>query len=333
VTEAGDAFGQQPAGTGPYRVVEFRPDDALILEAHDAYWGGLPPAARIEFRVMPEPAARIAALVSGEVDLVNDVPPDQVATLATEEGVEVRGIPVGAMRILYYNTRHPVLADRRFRQGLNAAIDRELIIASLWNGQAVLPRGFQFPDFGNLYNADRPAPMFDPERARRLIQESGYDGQPVSLWFPVDTFTLDEAVTQAVVEMWREVGIDARPQSMTLAEHWENPDQKPAIHTSNGNEFADPESWWLRWGDESTVGRLFWTPDEPRFYELGHQARTTLDQQTRYAAYQQMLDIWEEEAPGTVLHIPTENYGVRREIGWQPYGFYYLDFRPDNLSF
>ncbi len=69
------------------------------------------------------------------------------------------------------------------------------------------------------------------------------------------------------------------------------------------------------------------------FNQLGLEALSTLDKEVRYADYQRMIDIWEEEAPGTVLYIPVENYATSNDLQWQPYPFYYMDLRAYNLSF
>jgi len=328
-----EGFGLKPIGTGPYKVVEYRPDDALILESHDGYWGGLPPAARIEFRIIPETAAQIAALLSGDVDMINNIPPDQIATLESDPGIVVSGIPIANMRTIAFNTRLPVMADKRLRQALSLAIDRQLIIDTIWGGRALLPHSYQFDNWGPLFNPDRSAPAYDPDRARELITEAGYDGSTISLWLPIDTYTLGDEVTAAVIEMWKAVGINAEQQNMTLAEYYDDIDKKPAIQGSGNDEFANPDSWYIRYGKNSPFDVYFWTPTDASFDELGQEARSSLDPQTRYADYQAMLDIYDDEVPSTPLYIPAEFYALRSGINWTPYSFYYLDFSSRNLSF
>ena len=328
-----EGFGLQPIGTGPYKVVEYRPDDVLILESHDGYWGGPPPAARIEFRIIPEVASRIAALVSGDVDIASNIPPDQIETLESDPEVTLSGIPIANIRTIVLNTRVPVTANKRMRQALSLAIDRQLIIDTIWGGRALLPHGYQFDNWGPLYNPDRPTPAYDPDRARELITEAGYDGSTISLWLPIDTYTLADEVTAAIVEMWKAVGINAEQQNMTLADFYEDVDKKPAIQASGNDEFADPDSWYIRYGKGSAYDTYFWTPADTRFDELGEEARASLDTETRYADYQAMLDIYEDEVPSTPLYIPAEFYALRSGIKWTPYSFYYLDFGSKNLSF
>lgn len=327
-----DEFARRPVGTGPYRVAEFVPDDRLILEPHDDYFGGKPTASRIIFKVIPEIQARVTALIAGEVDLITNVPPDQLPVLQRASDIEIRSIPLANCHVLRYNCNHPVLKDKRLRQALNLAINRELLVKTLWNGQAVLMRSHQFQDYGSLYNTQRPYLPYDPQRAKDLVQASGYDGSTIRYNNKPGYYTLGNEAAQAIVEMWREIGIKAEVQLIDWADL---PKEERMVGSwSNSNYLADPEgAFWLRWGPGTATQRDWWTPENPRFNELGEQQRRTLDQQFRYQAFQQALDIWEEEAPGTVLWIPIEHYAIRRTVRWTPYSFYYMDLRPDNLSF
>ncbi len=330
---APDKFALSPIGSGPYKFVEMEPDDKLVLDSHDDYWMGLPTAKQVTFRVIPEIAARITALVSGEVDMITNIPPDQVPTLKQADNVTVESVPLANCHVLRYNTHHPVLSNKSLRQALNLAIDRKLLIDTLWNGAALQMRSHQFPEYGDMFNANRPYTPFDPAKARQLVKDSGYKGDTITFLTESNYYTNGLQAAQAIVQMWQDVGlkaevkvvenIDATPMDQYMVSNW-----------SNSSFVADPDgAFWLRWGKETAVQKKLWTPDDPKFNELGQQARQTLDKKFRYDAYQQMLDIWEDEAPGTVLYIPVENYGVRKGIDWLPYSFYYMDLRPDNLTF
>lgn len=328
-----DQFALSPIGTGPYSFVELRPDEILTLTANDDYFGGRPNAAGVEFRVIPETAGRVAALASGEAHIITNIAPDQVATLQGMDDVEVRSVPLANCHVLRYNTRHPVMQDKRLRQALNLGINRELLVEALWSDQAVLMRGLQFPEYGDMYNPDRPYTPFDPELATQLLEESDYNGEIIEFRTQLAYYTLGAEVAQAIVQMWQEIGVNAEVLVLdnVYADGVEN---IMVTNWSNSSFTADPDGgFWLRWGEPTGTQRDFWTPEDPRFNELGEAARKTLDKEFRYDAYQEMLDIWEEEAPGTPLYIPVENYGVRTDVDWLPYSFYYMDLRPDNLRF
>lgn len=325
-----DEFRRTGMGTGPYRFVSFDPDNELVLERYDDYWGEPVPVRRLIFRVIPEVAARVTALINQEVDIITNVPPDQVRAIRDASNVEVRSIPLANTHVLSYNTHHPALQDKKLRQALNLAIDRQLIIDTIWGGEAVLKRSHQFEEYGPLYNPERPIMPYDPDRARQLVEESSYDGELIEYQLQAGYYTNGEQVAQAIVPMWQEIGINAevriKESSTAGAERM--------VHTwSNSSILADPDGClWRSWGAESGSQKNYWDAPE-EFNALGLEARTTLDEQKRYENYQRMLDIWEDEAPGTVLYDPVEFYGVNQSVNWSPYSFYYMDFRAYNLSF
>ncbi len=327
-----EAFGQAAIGTGPYKIVDFTPDDELVLAVNEAYWEELPPVQRLIFRVIPEASTRVTALLNGEVQIITNIPPDQLPVLEGADNAEVRQIPLANMHVLRYNTNHPVLADKKLRQAMNFAIDRQLLIDTLWGGKAVALRGHQFEEYGDMYNPDRPLTAYEPELAKQLVAESGYDGSVINYETEADYYTNGLQAAQAIIEMWKAVGINAEirlrqpgesiPAAESMVANW-----------SNSSVLADPDgAFWRSWGDLSATQKNYW-PAPAEFNELGNEARSTLDKAVRFNDYQRMIDIFEEDAPGTVLYIPVENYGVANGVQWQPYPFYYTDFRAYNLAF
>lgn len=323
-----DVFGQNPIGAGPYRFVEMSNDDRVDLAAFVDYWEGTPPATTLVFREIPEVSARITALANGEVGIINSLPPDQVSAIERLTCCDLRSVLVNS-HVLNYRTDNPAMADRRFRQGLNLAIDRDLLVEALWNGQAEVPRSHQYEEWANLYNAERPRLQFDPTRARNLIAASGYDGQTVEFVTHPVYYTNGLAAAEAIVSMWQDVGVNAEVQ---VNENW--------YAASNENVEIEVRnlSDWLIVPDPHASILWSWTvtglwKDNAEFQALGEQARATLDVQERYEIYQGMLDLFEEEAPGTVLYRAREFYGVRSDLTWLPYSVYMMDFRPGNLAF
>jgi peptide/nickel transport system substrate-binding protein len=326
-----EAFAQAAIGTGPYRVVSLDPDNELVTERYAGYWGELPPFKQITFRVIPEASTRVTALINGEVDIITNIPPDQIATLEGADNVTLKQVPLANMHVLRYNTNHPVLADKNLRQAMNLAIDRQLLIDTLWNGKAVPLRSHQFEEYGPLYNTDRPYVAFDPERAKQLVADSGYDGTTITYATEADYYTNGLQAAQAIIEMWRDVGINAEIRLRQPGESIPT-EEIMVANWSNSSILADPDgALWRGWGEQSATQKNYWSaPAE--FNTLGQEARSTLDTEVRYNNYQRMLDIWEDEAPGTVLYIPVENYGVANDVAWTPYPFYYMDLRAYNLG-
>jgi peptide/nickel transport system substrate-binding protein len=325
-----EEFERTGMGTGPFRYTSFVPDNEIVLERYDGFWGDLPPVRKITFRVIPEVAARVTALINEEVDLITNIPPDQVETLSGQEHVEVRDVILSNTHVLVYNMHKPGLTDKRLRQALNLGIDRQLLIDTIWNGTARAKQGHQFPEFGPLFNADRPLTPYDPDRARQLVEESDYNGEEIPYQTEAGYYTNAEQAAQAIVPMWQEIGVNA---VVEINDEGKSGDER-FVHTwSNSSILADPEGCLVRgWGPGSNTQAQYW--DAPaEFNALAEQARTTLDPQVRYDCYQKMLDIWEDEAPGTVLYDPAEFYGVNTSVNWTPYPLYNMDLRAYNLSF
>lgn len=325
-----DEFRNNGMGTGPYRIASFVPDTEVVLERYDGFWGILPPAKRVVFRVIPEVAARVTALINGEVDIITNIPPDQLETLQSAEHVEVRDIVLSNVHVLRYNCRKAPFDDKKFRQGLNLGIDRQLIVDAIWGGKARMKRGHQFPEYGYLFNEDRPYTPYDQEAARKLIEESSYEGQPINYEYQPGYYTLSDQVALAIVEMWQEIGVNAQVLAFDTPPATE---EREVATWSNSSLLADPEGSLVRlWGPGSAVQANYW--DAPaEFNETIMIGRTSLDEQTRFDAYQKVMDIWDDEAPGTVLYDGAEYYGVNKSINWNPYPVYNMDLRHYNLSF
>jgi peptide/nickel transport system substrate-binding protein len=325
---------RDPVGTGPYRLVEFSPDQQIVLEANESYFGGAPNAGKVTFRQVPETAGRIAGLVSGEFDIITNIAPDQIAELERYDGVDVRTVTLANSHVLAYNDKQPVLADKRVRQALNLGINRELIVEALWGGKAVIPQGHQYPEYGDLFDATRSAPQYDPDRARALLAEAGYKGEPIIYTSQGNYYTNGLAVAQVIMAMWEEIGINVSLQNVENLEAVPN-EQLWVRNWSNSTRYPDPVgAIWIAWGPGGNAQKVWDSWEAPaRFNEVGAALQQETDVSKRQALAKELLDIWEDDAPGTVLFQPIEVYGVRADVKWQPYTFYYMDLRNYNLDF
>lgn len=322
-----EAFGQKPIGTGPYQIVSFVPDQALKFTAFKDYWDGAPPASSLTFNIVPEVTARITALANGEVDIATSIPPDQIQAVDALDGVSVKSVLVNS-HILNYNTFHPVL-NKKLRQAMNLAIDRELLSQALWLGSAKVLPGHQYEEWGPLFNADRPGFGYDLDKARELIAESGYNGEEITFHSHPVYYTNGLASAEAIVEMWRKAGLNARVQ---VNERWN------VIAREDPNYAVRNVSDWTILSDPAATIGWTWTisgiwKDKEEFERLGVEARAALDPVARRAIYQDMLGVFEEEAPGTVLYRLKEAYGVNDKLEWHPFTNYIMDFRREALSF
>lgn len=329
-----EGWARAPIGAGPYAIAEARTDELLRLRAHEAYWGGRPRWESLEFRVVPEATSRMNALLSGEADLVVDLPPDQMAEVERHPELEVLGGPITSVRMVNFNAFYEPLRDPRVRRAMSLAVDRDAIIGALWGGRVEVPRGFQFPVFGETYIADFPAPRFDPDAARRLLREAGYAGAPIEYRIFSGYYTNEVPTAQVLLEMWRAVGLNVQ---LRMVENFGQMYQAPIdglINSSQTVQLPDPLGMmWRSYGP----GQLFhtrlgiWRNEE--YDRLGTALTRETDGAARRAMHRRMLEISVEEDPiAVILHTNGVFYGARRGLGWRPGNTLTMDFGPNGTQ-
>jgi peptide/nickel transport system substrate-binding protein len=184
-----------------------------------------------------------------------------------------------------------------------------------------------------MYNPQRPGYVYDLKRAKKLVLESGYSGEPLSYRVIPDYYLHSVNAALMIIEMWRRIGVNAK---LELVETWkEVRDKGVEIHAwSNTIRLPDPVGGLLvSWGPISNVQKIYkhWLAP-PEFNQLASTVEHSADSLQRYTAFQRMLDIFEDEMPGTILYNPLYTYGVKSNIEWTPYPLYFMDFRPDVFS-
>lgn len=327
-----EAYSRKPVATGPYRVVSHSAADATVLEGFDDYFMGRPTAKRVTFKRVPELAARVAGLVAGDYDLITNVPPDQTGVIAGYKDIDVRSVVLANVHVLAFNEQDKVLADKRVRQALCYAIDRQKLVDTLWQGTARVPASHNFPEYGQMFVEGRKLP-YDSAKARALLKDAGYKGEPIVYRTQANYYTNALEAGQILIEQWKAVGINASLQVVENSTQLRGPGVQ-IFNWSNSTRLPDPlGAIWVAWGPagEAQVSK-FWTSAEA-FNKAGRALEAEVDPAKRKALFTEMLDIWEDEAPATILYQPSEAYAIKNSIGWRPTTFYFMDLRPDNLSF
>jgi peptide/nickel transport system substrate-binding protein len=238
-------------GTGPYRLVSREPDVRTVLEMNEDYWGAdeFPMAVTgIDFTPIQNAATRVAALLSGEVDFIQDVPVQDLGRVEGTDGLVLKTAPQNRVIFLGLNMGAEDLAsdsvdganpfaDARVRQAMNMALNRDAIRQVVMRDQSV-PAGVIMPPFVNgwteaLDTVSEP----DMEAAQALLEEAGYgDGFSVQLDCPNDRYVNDEAICQAVVGMLGQIGISVNLNAQSKAQHF------PLI------ENGETDFYMLGWG-------------------------------------------------------------------------------------
>ncbi|TWG94903.1 peptide/nickel transport system substrate-binding protein [Mesorhizobium sp. J18] len=321
-----------PVTTGPYKVVEFKPDNYLLLAAHDEYWGGRPPLKEIRFVEVPEVASRINGLLSGEYQFACDVPPDQIAGIESNEAFEVQGGTVLNHRLTVFDKNHEQLQNPLVRRAFTHAIDRQAIVDSLWAGRTRVPAGLQWEYYGDMFIKDWSVPEYNPELARDLLKQAGYKGDPIPYRLLNNYYTNQTATGQILAEMWNQVGLNVQ---IEMKENWQQILEKTpgrAVRDwSNSAPFNDPVSSIVAQhgpnGQQQQVGE--WTNEEAN--RLSVELETSTDRARRREAFKRMLEICEREDPAyTVLHQNAVFTAKPKSIKWKAASAFAMDFRPGN---
>lgn len=202
-----------PVGTGPYRFVSAAADDRVVLESNPRYYQGAPRNRGLVLRVIPDDVMRGLELRRGTVDLVvNDLAPDIVHQLRAEGRLQVVTAPGTDYAYLGFNLRDRTLADRRVRQAIGYAIDRQAIVEYLRRGLAIPALGV-LPPASWAFNAGVFEFTHDPARSRALLDQAGYaprgpDGVRLRLSLKVSSSEFNRLQSAVIQQNLREVGID-----------------------------------------------------------------------------------------------------------------------------
>ncbi|MDR1649184.1 MAG: ABC transporter substrate-binding protein [Synergistaceae bacterium] len=213
-----DEVNLKPMGTGPYVCVEWVKEDHITLEPNKNYWGAAPAISRVRFRPITNAATRTAALLTGEVDLIEDIPVRDVDRMKKADGIDVLDRP--GMRLIYLHidgNREPTpgvtggvnpMKDARVRRAMSLGIDRETIVRITMNGNGYAT-GQMLLEGKRGFLKELPVPEYNPEKARELLKEAGWDkGFKVKLDAPNGRYPNDAQIAQAIASQLAKIGIE-----------------------------------------------------------------------------------------------------------------------------
>jgi peptide/nickel transport system substrate-binding protein len=329
-----EAFSFKPVGTGPYRIAEFVPGQRVVYTRFDQYWGEKAPFSTVTVQRIPELSARITALKNGEVDLITNVPPDQLSLIQGDRRLKVESIVTPLFHVVIFNSLNPVLADPRLRRALSLAIDRNALNEALWGGKAIVPSTHTFAQFGALYMPELKTFEYNPIEAKRLLKEAGYNGFPIRYDTQAAYYTNGLLAAQAVQEMWSAVGVKA---TLNVTEKWTGGDaDMMSRNWSNPLYYPDPAGsfgvMWAPTGNSATEGRF---KANEAYAAAWEKFRFSIDLPTRKQAYAELMEMIRNDPPVLPLYQPYESYGMSVRVNWKPLPGhipYVLDFRAGRAS-
>ena len=331
--------GRAMVGTGPFRFVRFARGDRVELVRNDTYWGGAPAWDRVSFRIVPSDPARLAALLSGDLDLIEQVPTADLprirrdATLQAAQKVSWRTI---FFHLDQHRERAPGLTDKagkplarnpfrdiRVRRALSKAINRRAIAERLMDGAAIPASNLVSPPvFG--YAPDLEPDSYDPPGARRLLAEAGYpDGFAMTLAATNNRYVNDEQIAQAVAQMFARVGIRARVEAFPMN-----------VYLTKGRkgEFAFAMLGWGSFSGDLALRALVATPDaskgfgafnwsgysNPKVDELLERGFATVVEKRREELAREAMRVAMRDYAVIPLHHQVTTWAMRKPLVYAP---------------
>ena len=301
--DQGHDFGEEPIGSGPYKLVEWNRGDSLVFEANEDYFNGAPAIKSMTWRIIPEGSGRTIALEAGEVDVVIEVESMDYERLKETEGITVAEYDSTSITWLYLNNEVPGLDNQNVRHAINSAINKESVVEVALNGLGTPAIG-QLPSNLAGYSEEN-ADAYDVERAREFLAASGVD--PSTLSFPIitsnDTRRRAGEVIQANLQ---EIGINVELESMDLATY--------LSATSEGDYTAAIGGWTSNVLLDCLIGVYHSSVinasnktriSDPELDALIDEAGVTLDEEERNAILEQACARANELCPAAPLFLET----------------------------
>ena len=306
-----EAARARPIGTGPYRFVDYRPDDRVVFERWDGTFGEKAKLPRLVYRIVPDATTRALELLRGSLHLsINNLPPDLLPRLAGHRNVSVTIRPGANYAYLAFNLRDPVLRKLEVRRALALALDRDALVHGLWRDtveetETLLPPGHWARDDG------LPVLRRDLNGARRLLDAAGYPdpggGRPrLTLTYKTSTDETSVLQATAIASQWREIGVEAQIQSSDFAVFYQDIVKGSfRLFSLRWQGIVDPDHFREVFHSRSVPpkgwNRGFFS--DPLVDQWIERARTTDDRATRKELYGRIQRRVAEELPYISLYL------------------------------
>ncbi len=319
-------FGLKPVGTGPYKFVRWDKGSQIALAANDGYWGGLVPVKNVTFKFVPDAATRVAALLSGEVDIAAEIPPELGSRIASS-GIASISSQTDPMAVgVWLKPLRPPLNNRSVRQALNYAVNKDAIVRTIWAGRATVLGSPLFPGIFGYDPAVKPYP-YDPAKAKAMLAEAGYpNGFTINTDVPIGGVPLAKEAAEAVAGDLAKVGVkmqirllewgamlknvftprsEATQESIVLYIKTPSLDGDGILSPTFPCDAVYPAGW--NWG-------VYCNPQVDRL--IATEAHS-LSPKVRERVMQQTAKVLHDDAPWIYLYAPTQQFGVKKGVPWQ----------------
>jgi peptide/nickel transport system substrate-binding protein len=304
-----EGFDEHPMGTGPFMFVEWVKGDRIVMKANPDYWQeGVPKIENLIFRPIPESATRVAAIQTGEVDIVTRLSSEEAKSLLGVPNVTVIKYPVERVYYIAFNNMTTGVGqpteDALVRQAMNYAVDVDAIIDSLFDGFAKPAIGFV--STGEL-GYDNAEPFgYDPDKARDLLAQAGYpDGFEMDMACPAGAYTHFEEVCEAVAGYLGDVGIKINLEIMESGQYWdlEAAKELPPLFGDSWSA-TGMEAYRRLIGALGGEGAAYSSWSDDKIIQMLDEIKSTVDQQERAKLYGELQVYMRENPPFIYLYEP-----------------------------
>ncbi len=328
------ALPTQPVGTGPFAFKSYTPGDRLVLVRNPTYWeAGAPKLDGAELRIIPEMSARIAALQAGDLDIIWDLPPEQVKSLSQNAKLRVESVATPSWDAAIMNNAIPPFNDLRVRRAFHVAVDKRDVVESVLFGQGA-PTLSPIPPTHPFFNKDIPFGKADPAAARKLLAEAGHpNGITVPLIVPGGR-PVRERLGVVLQQLAKPGGFDIEIRTVPFSQYSAEVSGKapfyidgyfarPTIDTALYAFYHTGDSWNVR----------LWNFSDKRVDEVLDKARLTGDpaqQKPLYLAFQQYVA---EDDPSFIAYAVNFICAYRKEVqGVKTHPMRWFDLRATTIA-
>ena len=309
--DSGHDFGNQPVGTGPYKLTKWIRDSQIILDKNDRYWlKGIPKIERVTMHIIPERAVSVQGLISGQLDVAYLIDKDDLPLLKSSSDVVINKSMTALILVMSINCGNPVLQDVRVRQAINHAIDKQKVLDVAYGGGK--PIG-TFMDYSNAYYRDFASLYpYNPEKAKKLLAEAGVGPDTALELFLPQNYEVHVKAGEMYQDMLTKVGLNVKIKlvdwSTWISDVYRGAKYDLTVIGHTGK--LDPDGTLGSYGTEKRYVK--WV--NPRAAELIEQARKVSGFENRKRLYDEVLEIMAKEVPFMYLGSSYRHTAVRKNV-------------------
>ncbi|MBI4279674.1 MAG: hypothetical protein HY660_14585 [Armatimonadetes bacterium] len=316
--ELGPKLSSVGIGTGAYKLVEFIPGERAVFEAYDGYWGKKPSYARITFKIIRENGPRAAALEAGDVMMINNVPPDEMARINANPNLRVIARPTARIMFVAAAMRKPIMQNVKFRQALNVAINRSAIVNSILRKTTEVARS---PIPAMVWGSVQMAPpAYNVARARQLLKDAGYQGEPIEFLVPNGRYLLDKQIGEAIAGYFQKAGVNVKINLVEWGQF------ASAVFGKSGTWDLSLFGWGMVTFDPDWLFRpMFHSKYNLTGYKnekldsLIDAGRTTFDERKAMASYKEIQQLLWDQVPYLFLYNQPQIDAINKKLkGYEP---------------